>query len=246
MRLLVVFIATGFFWRTPACAVEHVYSNDLTQKNVQQARDAYGENRKRLEEYRMKAALRYRNTTSEEKKAVVNEARRTLEKQLREKIFPAWDGTIWDFNGTSSVPGEGKIACGYFVSTCLTQMGFKVSRVRLAQQPSQRIIETFMPKSERKILAGGASMARVREYLKSRGDGIYIVGLDTHVGFISVEGDDMAFIHSSYYRPDSVVKTERLKTKNPLSDSKYRVFGKIFADEMVIKWLRGDQYSVKR
>ena len=88
-------------------------------------------------------------------------------------------------------------------------------------------------------------MKVVRDYLESQGDGIFIVGLDSHVGFISVKGDDMAFIHSSYYRPGAMVKCEKIDSKNPLSESKYRVFGKILSDEMVQKWLSGESYEVK-
>ena len=42
-----------------------------------------------------------------------------------------------------------------------------------------------------------------------------------------------------------IVKAEKIDSKNPLSDSKYRVFGKIFNDDMVIKWLQGYRYEVK-
>ena len=240
-----VFLAVGFLCDSVG-ASEHLYSDSLTEEKVRECRQSYGGNREKLEAYRQKTFRSYQKATESGKKDIVQAARRELEKQMRGEIFPAWDGTVWDFNGISRVPGEGKVACGYFVSTCLVHLGFQVSRIRLAQQPSQRIIETFMPKSERNILAGGVSMEKVRAYLKTQGDGIYIVGSDTHVGFVSVEGDDMAFIHSSYYRPDAVVKTEKVDSKNPLSDSKYRVFGKIFADDMVIKWLGGHKYVVKR
>ncbi len=123
--------------------------------------------------------------------------------------------------------------------------GFKVERIKLAQQVSQTIIETFLAKADRDILAGGKSMKAVREYLRKEGDGIYIVGLDSHVGFISVSGEDMAFIHSSYYEPESFVKSEKIDSKSPLSDSQYRVFGKILSDEMMVGWLTERKYSVK-
>ena len=178
------------------------------------------------------------------RKAIITESREYLIDTLRQKIFPAWYGTPWDFNGTSQVPGEGKIACGYFVSTSLTHLGYKVNRFRLAQQPSQRIIETFMPKSQRTILKSQAPIANVATFLKSKGNGIYIVGLDRHVGFISVDGDHLDFIHSSCYSP-SLVVSEPINSKNPLRDSKYRVIGKLFSDEMVLSWLAQKSYSVK-
>ena len=245
MRYFAIFFS-GLLLCDVVNATDHVYSDSVSKEQVQEVRAAYDKNREKIEAFRKKKSLRYEKAQPVEKRAIVEEARRELEKSLKKSIFPAWYGTEWDFNGISTVPGKGEIACGYFVSTCLVHLGFKVSRIRLAQQPSQRIIETFMPKSQRKILAGGLSMDKIRAYLKKQGDGIYIVGLDTHVGFVSVEGDDMAFIHSSYYRPGSVVKAEKLESKNPLSDSKYRVFGKIFSDDMVRKWLSGHQYAVKR
>lgn len=229
----------------PLKALDHVYSKGLAKEVIEEKREDYGKVQAELESYRLAMLKKFQLAQASDKKELLVKVRQRLERDLRREMFPAWYGTAWDFNGTSKTPGEGKIACGYFVSTCLTHLGFKVSRIKLAQQPSQRIIETFMAKSDRKILAGGKSMEVIRAYLKSQGDGIHIVGLDSHVGFISVEGNDMAFIHSSYYRPGAVVKAEPIDARNPLSNSKYRVFGKIFSDEMLTHWLQGKTYQVK-
>ncbi len=35
---------------------------------------------------------------------------------LVHRIIPFWEGTPWSFEGHSSRPNEGEIACGYFVS----------------------------------------------------------------------------------------------------------------------------------
>lgn len=223
----------------------NLYSGNISEAEIQRKRGSYQARLGELEEFRQKQGKHYAEADETRKKILVREARTRLENALLQDVFPAWYGTDWAFSGTSVTPGEGKIACGYFVSTCLVQVGFKVNRVKLAQQPSQRIIESFMDKSDRKILADGKPMSVIREYLKSQGDGIYIVGLDRHVGFVSVWGDDMAFVHSAYYEPDSYVKSEKIETKNPLSDSGYRVFGKLFSDEMVVGWLSGRVYPVK-
>ena len=65
---------------------------------------------------------------------MIAEARTVLTRSIYNDLLPAWYGTPWDFNGTSEVPQQGKIACGYFVSTILRDAGWKVERVRLAQQ----------------------------------------------------------------------------------------------------------------
>ncbi len=223
----------------------NLYSIGLDEKAVQEKRVKYPDRLKALEEYRKKQAERYGQADAPTRAAILQETRKHLEIALLQDVFPAWYGTDWAFSGTSTKPGEGSIACGYFVSTCLTQVGFKVSRTKLAQQASQGIIETFMAKSERDVFAGGKSMEFIKGYLKKKGDGLYIVGLDSHVGFVSVSGDDMAFIHSSYYEPDSFVVAEKIDTKNPLSDSKYRVFGKILSDDMILGWLTQREYPVK-
>ncbi len=218
---------------------------EVTKEIIEQKRKDYQANLTELDGYRKKQAERYRAADATAKAVILVETRKHLEAKLLQDIFPAWYGTDWAFHGTSTKPGEGAIACGYFVSTCLLHVGFKVERVKLAQQASQKIIETFMAKADRDILAGGKSMEKIREYLTKEGDGIYIVGLDSHVGFISVSGEDMMFIHSSYYEPDSFVKSEKIDSKNPLSDSQYRVFGKMFSDEMMVGWLTEKKYFVK-
>src|SRR5687768_13237846 len=53
---------------------------------------------------------------------------------LTEKLIPHWLTTPWSFEGHTSIPRQGKIACGYFVSTTLLHMGFNVNRYKFAQQ----------------------------------------------------------------------------------------------------------------
>lgn len=49
-------------------------------------------------------------------------------------IIPYWYGMEWDFDGYSAISNKGKIACGYFVSNTLKDMGIQLNRFRLAQQ----------------------------------------------------------------------------------------------------------------
>src|SRR5205823_2478360 len=53
------------------------------------------------------------------RRAVAARARRALLDAFARDLFPAWAGTPWDYNGTATRPREGKIACGYFVTTLL-------------------------------------------------------------------------------------------------------------------------------
>ena len=50
---------------------------------------------------------------------------------LLNAIIPHWYGTPWDFNGHTSIPNQGEIACGYFVSTTLRDIGLKLNRFKM-------------------------------------------------------------------------------------------------------------------
>ena len=85
--------------------------------------------------------------TTQEQDAVISDTSALLEHSMPE-LMRCWLGHPWNFNGTATVPGEGKIACGYFVSTIMRDTGFGVKRIKLAQQPSQRIIKTFVSRKK--------------------------------------------------------------------------------------------------
>src|SRR5687768_9423034 len=56
---------------------------------------------------------------SASKKRLLEEAKKKFLLNIETRLFPFWEGTDWDFNGTTEVPGKGSIACGYFVTTIL-------------------------------------------------------------------------------------------------------------------------------
>lgn len=191
----------------------------------------------RLEAERAALALRYKQAASSTEQAnILAEARVLVTRSIYAQIFPSWYGTAWDFNGTTEVPQQGKIACGYFVSTVLRDAGWRVQRVRLAQQASENIIlslttDPYVKRFRR--VAIGDFVEAVRKW----GAGIYVVGLDIHTGFIVNTGDEVYFIHSSYVEPYTVVREKAIESKI-LASSNYRVLGKITADDLFIKkWL---------
>jgi hypothetical protein len=191
----------------------------------------------KVESDRVKLASRYQQATSEAERVwIVAQARETVIRSIYTKIFSNWYGTGWDFNGTTEVPRQGKIACGYFVSTVLRDAGWRVQRARLAQQASENIIMSLTgePYIKRfRHVAIGDFVKTVKEW----GAGIYVVGLDIHTGFIVNDGDEVYFVHSSYVEPFAVVKEMALDSKI-LQSSEYRVLGKITADEgLIAKWL---------
>lgn len=120
-----------------------------------------------------------------------------FENYLLNEIIPHWYGTEWDFNGYTSVPNQGVIACGYFVSTTLLHMGINVNRYKMAQQAGLYEAQTLaLTENNYRTIRGSDSLKVIlkRDY----SDGIYFVGLDNHVGYLYIKDQVPYFIHSNY------------------------------------------------
>ncbi len=75
--------------------------------------------------------------------------------------------------------------------------------------------------------------------------GVYLIGLDSHVGFIVNGEDGMHFYHSSGWKKRGVVDEPGRKA-GALKSSKWRMIGCLTADPGVIRmWLGGDKVKVK-
>jgi hypothetical protein len=179
------------------------------------------------------------NATSKAK--IIDETRAYLTNIIANNIFNQWYGTKWDFNGTTRTPQKGEIACGYFVTTVLMDVGFKIPRIKWAQSASEVFIKKMSPNNLKRFT--DRPLSEVKKYLFAAGNGLYLVGLDNHVGFVLVDGKSISFIHSNYYFPEVGVMKEDISTKNPLKDSHYRIFGKLLMDEMVVNWLEDKEYE---
>lgn len=153
-----------------------------------------------------------------------------------DSILPYWYGTAWDFNGNTQTPRKGAIACGYFVSTVLRDAGLPVNRVRIGQASSQIIINKFCNKKDIQLFYN-KPINSLQNHLKTHGKGIYIIGLDTHVGFIVNDGLNLFFIHSKWINPKAVVK-ENLAGSGIIKSSKYKMIGKLSCNkELLSNWV---------
>lgn len=169
------------------------------------------------------------------KAELVAVARKQVLKSITDDLFPAWMGTPWDFNGVTQKPREGQIACGYFVTTILRDAGFGVERAKLAQQASLKIIKTLCPPEAIKDY-GGIDVPELVRRMANLPQGLYIVGLDIHTGFIYNGAKTVDFIHASYGTPREVVHETALKSK-VLAQSKRFVLGRVDTDALLTKWL---------
>jgi hypothetical protein len=175
-------------------------------------------------------------TSPEKKKKILQEARAYLLSTIASEMFPSWYGTTWDFNGTCTEPGNGSIACGYFVTTVIRDMGFVIPRTKWAQIASEELIKNITAKNNIKRYSS-TPILKVESAISTWGKGLYIAGLDSHVGFILNYGDSIRFVHSNYYDAATGVCSQEFDSNNPLKDSGYRVIGKILDDDMVERWI---------
>jgi hypothetical protein len=204
----------------------------------------YATLKKEVERWRKDLAARHAKArTAAEKDMVLAESGRFLDTVLPE-MMRCWLGTPWDFNGTSEVPGEGNIACGYFVATVLRDAGFRVDRYKLARQPSQNILRSFLPRESLSVKVGVPYEGYAAE-MESAAPGIRVVGLDSHVAFLVTGPDGFRFIHSSGSRPWCVVEESRANAE-VLRRSNYRVQGLLTTDKALLRrWLAGEKIAVK-
>lgn len=195
-----------------------------------------------LEQWREHDAARYREAAGPaEQQAVIREARATLEHSLV-AMMRCWLGTPWAYEGMAERPGEGAIACGYFVTTVLRGAGFRLERNALAQQAAQNILLSFLPHEELRLRVGVPYKTFRHETMRGA-PGIYLVGLDTHIGFVVVQDHDYRFIHSSGSHPWRVVD-EHSGAASVLERSHYRVLGHLTAnDEVIRRWLLGEKFA---
>jgi hypothetical protein len=147
------------------------------------------------------------------------------EQFIADSLVSYWYDTPWDFNGTTQQPGEGSIACGYFVTTVLRDAGLSLNRVKLAQCASEQMIKTLC-RPEAITRQSNQTLEAFVKMVTQKGRGLYIVGLDFHTGLIWHDGEQVYFIHASYARPKKVIKEVALESA-VLRSSSYRVLGRI-------------------
>jgi hypothetical protein len=164
-----------------------------------------------------------------------------LDRLVVETIFPHWYKTRWDFNGYSNVPKKGEIACGYFVSTPLKHIGFNWNRFRLAQQDAATIIKKIS--GEETHFYWNKSPEEFLNLVKQLDNGLYVIGFDSHVGFLHKHQSGMDIIHSSYYGEICVMKEEAL-TAPALSHSNSYVLGRLFTKENLRKWKNNEVFKI--
>jgi hypothetical protein len=225
-----------------AAAAGPVSSRPAAARNTG-VEDGYGLALQNLSDERDRLASAYRRANGlAARRRVLGEASAVLSSGIETQIVPRWYGTPYGYNGATETPGVGRIACGFFVVTVLRDAGLQVERVNLSQQPSEQIIRSLV--EEKNILRySGLPGREFLNRLKRLPDGLYMLGLDGHVGFLSLSPQGEFFIHSTLLPPYSVVR-EPAASSRAVMTSAYRVLGGLSADERLLeKWLGGEKIT---
>lgn len=173
------------------------------------------------------------------------EMQTAFEKALLHRIIPFWEGTGWSFEGHTSKPQVGSIACGYFVSTTLNHAGLKVNRYKLAQQSPINEAKSLALDLEVIEIVGSSVIENIKAIEEKVPDGIHFIGFDqSHVGYILKHEGGLYLIHSNYVEIRGV-EIERIEASSvfpyyhqfyivPLSTNKY----------FLKAWLTGEEINV--
>ena len=183
-------------------------------------------------------------TDSVEKQKFVDSIGFYITKVLLNDIFPHWYGTEWDFNGTTEIPGEGYVACGYFVSTTLRDIGLNMNRYKLAQQTGLNGAKTLQMGEEiRKFYSSNTDdiPGKLVEELKP---GLYQVGLSCHVGYLLIRNGEAWFIHSNYIH--SGVMVEKAADSEAFESNVYVISDITYNRKLIKKWILNEKITIFR
>ncbi len=174
------------------------------------------------------------------------EVGRAFEALLLNGIIPHWYGTEWDFNGHTNVPGEGQVACGYFVSTTLQHLGVNVNRYQLlAQQTPENEARSLAAGSEVIEISGESTAQNLANIEEAIGNGICFVGLGrSHVGFLIKRNGTLFFAHSSYLSPRVVTIEQANKSPVFCAFDRYYIVELSNNRAFLKKWLNNEQLTV--
>lgn len=228
-------------------------SAELELEPAEPALDRHDAALAKIASEREKLAARYEQASAAEQAKLRAEARRLLEDTIIEAVFPAWLGMPWGMGSDSTAtpphePGM-KVGCSYFVTSVLLSVGVELeNRFTFAQAPAIHIQRSLAPDQASLHRYFSIPAEQLRDRIAALGDGLYIIGLDTHLGFVVVRAGEVRFVHARYTGA-RVVSDELLVESVAIANSRPKGYfvTPLFQDgRLVDLWLRGQVVPFQR
>ncbi|MBP9206748.1 MAG: hypothetical protein KBG28_22435 [Kofleriaceae bacterium] len=178
----------------------------------------------RLAATRQRLAAAWPDADEAGRAALVGQARAALWPAVADELMPAWLGMPWGMGRTSTAtsphqPGM-QISCSYFVAAVLQSAGLHLrDRFALGQAPALTIQRSLVGEDHAAVHRyPSISPAELADRIRRLGDGLYLIGLNIHVGFVVVRAGQVRFVHASY-TGDQRVSDEPLASSRAIANS---------------------------
>jgi hypothetical protein len=207
----------------------------------------YNEQKQKIKLKRQEFATAFQNANDSAKSKIIEEAGNYLFDNLLNKIIPYWYKMPWDLSGYSNIPQEGTVGCSYFISNTLLACGFNLNRYRLAQtDPIAGSRSLTFTDSLVKYRNGGSMEDLSKKILKNHPEGLYIIGLDIHVGYLLIYKSKLYFIHSAYYYPNGVCLEYFEKSIGIQSSTTYYITPITTNKKLIEKWITNEFIFIQK
>ncbi len=204
---------------------------------------AYNQIKNTVKTKKQEFSLAYANANDSTKEIIIKQAKNYIYETLLNKIIPHWYGMPWNMSGYSAIPQEGTVGCSYFVSNTLLHAGFNLNRYRIAQADATTIARSIQTDNNLIELYNKTPDDLIKYVKNNLKEGLYIVGLECHVGYILYRKNEVFFIHSNYFFPVEIVIEKAIDS--PALVSSIYVIGKITTNKQtIIKWLTNSKFKV--
>ncbi len=239
VKLIAVFLFTCIFCSCQQSKKKQADTEPQLQVDASLKR-SYAETKKQIAGKRIELATKYWKANEKDKNKIRKEITAFWISGISDNLCRYWVGTPWDFNGTTLIPKEGTIACGFFVTTILQDMSLNLNRTKLSTCAASEMMQSLVPHQNIKRL-NNLSYDLFCDSLQNLGKGVYIIGLDFHVGIIVNDGYHVWFIHSNYINRQGVTK-ETVQNSLALQASKTKWLVGLTNDQVFVeRWLKGDK-----
>lgn len=208
---------------------------------------AYRASLARIERQRRALARELRAAAGDaERAAIRRRARRIALAALDREVFPAWMGTPWgmgpDSLATEPHQPHHRVGCSAFVVAALEDIGLRFARrTEFVRAPALYIQQSLAPASRDLHRYSNIAPDLFAEKVRSLGDGLYLIGLRNHIGFIRVAGGRAEMIHAGASGSKTVQREPLAIAPSVIASrpSGYFVTPVLADDRLVDYWLLG-------